>query len=88
MEGVLRALASRVKGVFNISGGEGHTIRDVVTTILQAASSSLYPISKPRVRPASHFTLDISAARNRLGYAPKVTLEDGVRRTLTSLQEG
>lgn len=80
---VLNALARQVNGTFNISGGKGCSIREVVMTILRLAKSSLTPKWQPRARLASHIIVDITHASEQLRYTPKVMLEEGLRRTIT-----
>jgi UDP-glucose 4-epimerase len=79
---ILQALEQRANGVFNIACGEGHSIREVVTTILRAGNFPAQPQWQLPRRPPSRFVFDIARARERLGYVPRVTLEEGLRWTV------
>ncbi|HEX3036475.1 MAG TPA: SDR family NAD(P)-dependent oxidoreductase [Thermodesulfobacteriota bacterium] len=87
IDSVLSALTRQVTGTFNISGGKGHFLNEVVTTILQLLNSSLTPVYQPRALPASHIILDITRAREQLGYTPKITLAEGLRRAIAWFQD-
>jgi nucleoside-diphosphate-sugar epimerase len=42
----------------------------------------------PRAGDVKHSLADLSRARTLLGFEPRVSLEDGLRRTLESLEQG
>jgi len=65
-------------GIFNITRGEGRTIRELIDTIKAYAPDwplRLINRGAPMVRRG---TLDISHARSILRYEPKYSLEDGL----------
>jgi GDP-L-fucose synthase len=68
----------------NIGYGEATTIGDIVNLVLKAAGHSnakvVYDESKPTTIPFR--MVDISKARSLLGFAPSVTLADGLRDTV------
>ena len=78
-----RALAacarSRPSGVLNVGSGEGISVGALARMALDVADQSQRRIvaTEPAGR-ASHLVLDISATRNRLGWAPRVTLRQGL----------
>ena len=45
-------------------------------------------VESPRPGDVRHSHADISAASKALGWAPAVSLEEGLRRTMESLSEG
>ncbi|MBN8612126.1 MAG: NAD-dependent epimerase/dehydratase family protein [Deltaproteobacteria bacterium] len=63
----------------------------VVAGVLEALHRALLPSIEPRITRytlgllARTMTLDLTAARRDLGYAPRVALEEGLRRYLASL---
>ena len=67
--------------VFNIGSGAAHTIRELAERMAHAlGKQGLRPkvTGKYRVGDIRHCFADISLARARLGYAPKVSLEEGI----------
>jgi nucleoside-diphosphate-sugar epimerase len=68
----------------NIASGEAVTIREVLGEILRAASYEDAPIeydsSKPTMIPRR--MIDISLAKKILGWQPKVSLEEGTKKTV------
>jgi nucleoside-diphosphate-sugar epimerase len=86
-EGILQALARRASGVFNISGGDPRPIRDTLEIILRLAGSGAIPATRPGSSPPVNLAPDISRARRELGYAPRVALEEGLRRTIAWFRE-
>lgn len=77
---VLACFARNVKhSTFNIGTGEGHTLRDLANAI-----KKLYPDAVFHIEPGLDYTgfgpiycvMDISRAREELGYVPKFSLEE------------
>jgi len=68
----------------NIASGEAVTIREVLGEILRASSYEDAPIeydsSKPTMIPRR--MIDISLAKKILGWQPKVSLEEGIKKTV------
>ena len=68
----------------NIASGVPVTIRDVLSEILKSAdyedADVQYDSSKPTMIPKR--MIDISLAKDKLGFKPKVSLEDGIQRTV------
>ena len=68
----------------NIASGIPVTIRDVLSEILKSAdyedADVQYDSSKPTMIPKR--MIDISLAKEKLGFKPKVSLEDGIQRTV------
>ena len=77
-------LALEVPGVagsaFNIGSGQAFTVRDVAELMSGVVGKAIPPEigGKYRVGDIRHCTADITLARERLGYTPAVTLEDGL----------
>jgi len=81
------SLAARVPGAagatLNLGSGEGHSAGEIVDLALRVSGSKLRPTQDPaRLRPAEipELVVDNALARRTLGWAPRVTLEEGLRR--------
>jgi len=85
---VARALAeaARYRGegkVFNIGTGRGTSLNELAGIVEQASGSKVQRAYLPgRPFDVGENVLDSTRARAQLGWHPRVTLEDGVRRTL------
>ena len=73
----------------NVASGIPVTIRDVLTQILKSAdyddADVQYNSSKPTMIPKR--MIDISLAKEKLGFEPKVSLQEGIRRTVQWYKE-
>ena len=73
----------------NIASGIPVTIRDVLAQILKSAdyddADVQYDRSKPTMIPKR--MIDISLAKEKLGFEPKVSLQDGIKRTVEWYRE-
>jgi len=78
------ALAHGVSGAFNIGCGERITINELVAE-LQTASGIQVQASYGDPRPGDvlHSQADISAARTAFGFAPSVSMAEGLREYMT-----
>lgn len=80
-EGFLCAIMKpHVDGVFNITRGEGRSLRELVEII-----KVFYPEAQVEERDEEDYrpsrgALDISKARQELGYDPQYSLEEGIER--------
>lgn len=69
-------------GVMNIGGGVGHSINEVIEIVRKVSGREVrvrYTPARPVDVPVN--VLDISLAGERLGWRPKVGLEEGAART-------
>jgi len=67
---------------FNISRGKGERLIDLARMVVDVVgSSSKISSSEKRVGEISSFVGDISLARKKLGYRPKISLKAGLERT-------
>jgi len=81
---LLAATAPEVGGaVLNVGAGSTHSVLDLVRT-LEAILGRRLEVRHTSPRPGDvRITLaDIASARRRLGYEPRVPLEEGLRRTV------
>jgi len=73
----------------NVASGIPVTIRDVLTQILKSAdyddADVQYDSSKPTMIPKR--MIDISLAKEKLGFKPKVSLQEGIHKTVQWYKE-
>lgn len=83
VQGFIKALEHSAKGfrVYNIGGAKSISLEEVITTlehIIGKKSAIVY--RSEQAGDVRHTAADISKAKKELGYAPEVTLEEGIRR--------
>jgi UDP-glucose 4-epimerase len=83
----LLAADSELTGPINIGHGQETSVLDLLAALRETADR---PMSEPTFEPdrpgeVSRSCLDITRARRELGWEPKVSLVDGLRRILSSL---
>jgi UDP-glucose 4-epimerase len=68
--------------IFNIGSGKSHSVEWVVTRIVQAWGQPLEVDYKNRTRKTEimNTVANIEKAKNRLGWEPKVSIQDGIKR--------
>ncbi|GAC1608987.1 MAG: SDR family oxidoreductase [Mycobacteriales bacterium] len=83
VDGVLRLARSDAIGPVNIGNPHEVPVRELATTIrdLVGSSSEIVFIERPEDDPAVRRP-DIARARELLGWEPRVTLEEGLKRTI------
>ncbi len=84
---VVNAIERRNSGVYNIAGGRAASIRDVLDIILKISGSRLKPKFEPRTKKRMDIYFDISKANEGLGWAPEVSLEEGLEREFRFFSE-
>ena len=83
IDGIIRLLFSEITDPVNIGNPAEMTVLEFAQVIRRLAGNHVaiehrpLPVDDPKVRQP-----DISLARTRLGWAPRVPLEDGLRRTI------
>jgi dTDP-glucose 4,6-dehydratase len=88
VEGIIRLMDSNVNDPVNIGNPHEMTIEEIAREILRLTGSKsriVYrplPEDDPKVRQP-----DITRARTLLGWEPKVTLEEGLKKTLEYFRE-
>ncbi len=73
--------------IFNLSFGKARSLEELVGLVVAAHPSTrvLFTAEHDRTRPRRGGALDISKARDRLGYAPQINLEAGILRYMKFL---
>jgi len=71
--------------VFNVGTGQAVTIREIAETLIRLCHKDLRPIilGKYRSGDIRHCYADISKIRTRLGYVPKIGLENGMQELIS-----
>lgn len=72
-----------VFGLFNAGLGKAISIRDLVKKIIHYANKNIrleYDLSKPSIK--TKLCLDIAKARRLIGWSPKITLDEGIKKTI------
>lgn len=73
---------------FNIASGKGERIVDLANAVIALThSQSRVRLSTKRTGEIARFIADISLAKRKLGYRPKVNLQTGLKRTAAWYQE-
>jgi UDP-glucose 4-epimerase len=73
--------------VINVAGGRRISLNELLATLQKITGSSVAPIHGPaRVGDVRHSLADLGRARTLLGFEPEVPLEEGLRRTVESLE--
>lgn len=73
--------------VYNVGNGVTTTILQLIAHLNEILDSRLEPVfGAVRAGDVRHSQADISAARQDLGYDPKITFVEGLRRTVDSLR--
>ena len=72
--------------IFNIAAGAPNSVDELATTIGRLLDKPVHrEYEQPRPGDIRDSFADIAAAREVLGWAPTITFEDGLRRTIDSL---
>lgn len=70
-------------GTYNLAYGEGHTILELAETIIRSLdSTSVIDVGASRTGEVIRYVADISLAKEKLGYAPKVSFAEGVAKAM------
>ncbi len=75
--------------IFNIASGIGTTVRHVIETVITETGGGVANFGGKPYRSGESMALfaDISAIRKATGWQPKISLEEGLRRTITSIRD-
>jgi len=82
VEAIVAALDRRARGTFNVAGGRGTSVREMLAIVQRLAGAPVDAAWPPARRPAMRIEIDVARARAELGWAPRVALDEGLRRTI------
>lgn len=77
------AIKKEANGLYNCGYGIAFKVKDIVQRVIEASGKDLqieYDLSAPTI-PTS-LSLDCTKAQNELGWNPKVTLPEGIKKTM------
>ena len=81
------AMESGIGGTYNIGSGIGTSVNKIFKSLAHILEYRWNPIHGPeRSGDVFKIILDISRARQILGWSPRITLEDGLSRTIDYLR--
>ncbi len=84
-----RAPDNAVGGVYNVAWGNRISIKELATLIARILGKDIQPRHEPsRAGDVRDSQADSTRAREFLGWEPKVTFEEGLRRTIEWYQRG
>jgi len=70
-------------GTFNIGRGERTSLLELLTLLREILGEEIEPIHQPaRIGDVRDSLADINEARSRLSFAPEVTMDEGLRRSV------
>ena len=77
-----------VNQVYNIAYGRQTSLLQLFDYLKKISTSNLEPLYAPeRVGDVKHSLADISKAKNLLGYDPKISVEEGLKKTFEGYKE-
>lgn len=79
-DAILKALTKNAVGTFNIASGTATRISEVLNEINNISCRDLVAIRKNRIKPSVDIILSIDKAHKELGFTPKISLSEGLRR--------
>lgn len=88
IEGLINLMASRYTEPINLGNPKEHTILEIAEKIIMLTGSRNGMVADilPKDDPTRRCP-DITRAKERLGWQPKTSLEDGLRKTITYFNE-
>lgn len=69
--------------VYNVGSGQGTALGDLAETVVRATGSRSRIVPDSRPWTAGDLVPDLTRTKRELGYRPRVSLEEGLRRTWT-----
>jgi UDP-glucose 4-epimerase len=84
----VRVGEKEITGIFNAGSGAGRSVNDIVDALERVTGRDLNPRYLPsRSYDVPEVVLDISRAREQLGWSPRVSMEEGLDRVWAWLQQ-
>ena len=86
--GIVGAAASQATGVFNLASGVGTSMNDLARAITDLPGWNVDVVDQGGVETSPSVRVDISKAQQAWGYAPEITIVDGIGAYHASLLAG
>lgn len=79
----IKAMTSEAVGNFNVAGGRRITLLELLALINKTVGKNIEPIfADPRPGDIEHSLADNTKALEAFGYSPKISFEEGIKRTV------
>jgi nucleoside-diphosphate-sugar epimerase len=82
--GLLAAAARQAGGVFNLATGRDVSVRELAELVLTAAGQPGRPVESATKPSRSRISVDIADTVKEFGWQPRTSLEEGIRRLVSS----
>ena len=82
------AIERRVTGACNLGSGGGFAVREIAEAVAGLEPPGVPIVRLERVKPRLDYVLDVTRARERLGWEPSTPLADGLRAQLAWVRNG
>lgn len=87
IDGLILAMKARAIGPINLGSQQPVSLNQLAKTIIHISGSSSLISHIPVPHKESHSVVpDITLAREKLGFEPKISLEEGLKRTIDSIK--
>ena len=73
-------------GIINIGSGKGITTNDLANLVVKISKSNSTILKRDLIISNKDYTLDISKAKELIGYKPKVSIEKGIKDEMQSMR--
>lgn len=90
IDALMLSYKKEVNGVFNIASGESTPMKEVASLVLEAipGTSSQIVFSRADDSQEGYYpNISLHNSKRFLGYAPKICLREGLKRTISTLKE-
>lgn len=88
VEANLAVMGQDIQGVYNVGTGKETTVNELFTTLIGLTGTNFKGIHGPAKKgEQARSVVDITKIRTQLGWEPRVSLPDGLKRTVEFFQE-
>lgn len=89
VDGIIKAMESNYTGILNMGTGKSYTLNELVEIINKKLGKNIKPkyVDFPFKNYVMYNLADISLARDKIGFNPKVSLEKGVENLINFYKE-
>lgn len=86
IEAIIASMQGTKTGLFNIGGFESPSNKELIKIINKKMGKNIEPIFKESKTIPYDFVTDIKKAEEQLGFKPKVSIEEGIEKTIQNYQ--
>ena len=86
IDAILASIKNRKQGIFNIGGIDSPSNLELVDIINKKMKKAIKPDFQKTEDVQHDFITDISKAQEKLGFKPKITIEEGISKTITRFE--